>query len=222
MRTSFKLLAASLLLLTGSPVSLARVYPREFMQIHPAQERGRAAPAYEWTTGTDTPYITTDIENGQLTRGEFITAIATRLYGTDSLRHCFDQLARATDAQFRLLFTDLAVDSPYAEAACAGLQNGWLRGNPDGSLRPDAVISAAEATAIIARISPEMSALKRPLRRNEVWYGPSWEAFVAVTGLNMKPGDHVTGTHLREWLCSLSKGTSLTLDPMDECAGWGY
>ena len=199
------------------------MYPREFMIINPAREPVESPstgwdlmPDANWTSD-DTVYAPIAIPEGALTRGEFVHAIATRLYTVHTLQNCFTQLAWAPDVDFHLLFTDLNIDSPYAHAVCAGMMNGWLRGNPDGSFGPNEMITAAEATAILSRVSPEMSARKRAMKPGEAWYAASWEAFVAVSGLKMRPADQITGMHLGEWTCALSNGTTLSLDPLNEC-----
>ncbi len=227
----FRLSAAALVLTAGIPSGLARVYPREFTftipdaasagtpMTEPATDAGAddaGTPARDEAEGI---FVVAGYPDGMLTREQFVSAVATRLYDTRTLDNCFVTISSTPQVTFTLLFTDVRLTSPHAKAICAGMHNGWIRGNPDGSFRPHEPITQAEAVTILSRVSARVAYQLRPSLRGEPWYQATLEAFHAVTGVTIpRPGNIMTGTQLKSWMCDLSDDSHLNLDPfMTEC-----
>ncbi len=221
-----------------TPSAAAKIYPDDFVNPsrNPADWSHEADPAdfvegvdWEGVAPTFTPapdaateslYWPSALPGGNVTRGEFVTAIVSRLYTQNVLRDCYFKLGPSLQLNYTLLFWDVSTDSPYGPAICVAMRNGLARGMSSGYFAPDRAITKAEASTIFARLSQTMFMKLRPVRRNEAWYAPSWEVFmqsIPSSSKTMRPGDALSGAELRSWICAFSD-SDISLDPFMECS----
>ncbi len=85
------------------------------------------------------------------TRAGFVSMIVHRLYNNVTIDTCFWNLASELPPDFSLVFTDVRTDHPYAKEICVAMTNGIIRGYADGSFRPNAPVTFAEASKMISR-----------------------------------------------------------------------
>ncbi len=85
------------------------------------------------------------------TRAGFVSMIVHRLYNDVTIDTCYWSLASELPPEFTLVFTDVATSHQYGKEICVAFQNGIIRGYGDGSFRPDAPVSFAEASKMISR-----------------------------------------------------------------------
>ncbi len=60
---------------------------------------------------------------------------------------CFNQIEGTDDGEF--VFSDVSITAWYALPICRAYENFWIRGYPDGTFRPAAQITFAEAAKIL-------------------------------------------------------------------------
>ena len=220
MFVSTKLLTGSLVLMIGIPSALAK-FPSDFI-IHdpvivtPAQEEAVSSSSSSASSEDAEPvFFPSDIPNGQLTRGQFIDAIGSRLYPTAQQYRCFGDLIGKDKADYSLLFSDMPITHPLALSVCVMMRSSLLRGSSN-MLRPNQLVPVTEAAAIFSRLSVPV----RNQNVNEPWYQRYMESMRSLyPRFNAaRPGDILTGVQLRDMFCSL-KRTTPQLDPMDEFRG---
>ena len=201
----FRLCVAALVAVLSVPSGFAKIYPDDFLiPVAPSAEDDRSS--------SQPLFLASEIPVGRLTRAQFIDAIASRLYDSDAHGRCFEDLVLSPTVNYRLLFNDVSLDSPYASSVCVAMRSGLVRGYGDGTFRPDQMISAAEAATIFSRIQSS----PRGVRAKEAWYGPSMEAMRAVDReFTMRPWENFTGAQLKHSLCVLKNATP-KLDPLEE------
>lgn len=85
------------------------------------------------------------------TRAGFVSMIVHRLYNDVTIDTCYWSLASELPPEFTLVFTDVPTVHTYGKEICIAFQNGIIRGYGDGSFRPDAPVSFAEASKMISR-----------------------------------------------------------------------
>lgn len=213
-----KLSIGVLLMSMSVPSGFAKIYPDDFLlpgTDSPVADPAGTAPEVDYEFATDPFFFASDIPEGTLTRAEFIDAIATRLYDADMHDNCFANLVMSESADYELLFRDVSLDDSYASSVCVLMANGTLRGYSDGTFRPHAMMTAAEASLLLNRIALWV----RPPTNRENWYDPSMQAIRSLDReFTLRPQDVVTGRQLRHTLCVLKRQTP-QLDPLDEFTG---
>ncbi len=85
------------------------------------------------------------------TRAGFVSMIVHRLYNDVTIDTCYWSLASELPPEFTLVFTDVPTTHAYGKEICVAFQNGIIRGYGDGSFRPNAPVSFAEASKMISR-----------------------------------------------------------------------
>lgn len=85
------------------------------------------------------------------TRAGFVSMIVHRLYNDVTIDTCYWSLASELPPEFTLVFTDVPTAHQYGKEICVAFQNGIIRGYGDGSFRPDAPVTFAEASKMISR-----------------------------------------------------------------------
>lgn len=85
------------------------------------------------------------------TRAGFVSMIVHRLYNDVTIDTCYWSLASELPPDFTLVFTDVPTTHRYGKEICVAMQNGIIRGYGDGSFRPDAPVTFAEASKMISR-----------------------------------------------------------------------
>lgn len=88
---------------------------------------------------------------GMVTRLEFTLAAVDHLFPDEDFAGCFDTIAPSQPARYTLLFSDVDRTEWYAPRLCIAMRTGLIQGYPNGSFRPFASITAAEAAKIMAR-----------------------------------------------------------------------
>ncbi len=83
------------------------------------------------------------------------------------------------------LFTDVSETNPHFAAISQMKKEGFIKGYPDGSFKPDATVTRAEAIAIllkVAGITAEKSATKLPFSdvQSDSWFYPSIQKAFAL------------------------------------------
>jgi hypothetical protein len=147
----------------------------------------------------------------QLTRAEFTALIVEKLYTQAELERCYWDIASSIPPRFTLVFTDVHVNDRFAKHICVAMRNGLVRGQGDGSFRPNQKITFAESAKIIARafvLTPYADA-----NRLEPWYREYTMALDERNAIPMSIDrmDHlVTGAEAADMFNRLSLGiTSL-------------
>lgn len=116
--------------------------------------------------------------------------IVGKTFNEKAMKDCFKELS---DSDYHLLFTDVSVGHRNALNICMAMRTGLIRGYPDGSFRPDALINVAEAAKIVSR-----AAGIAPLGvATSVWYAPYIETMRAHDALpkGVKPDTLLTQTN---------------------------
>lgn len=106
-----------------------------------------------------------------VTRAEFVQMIVEKFYDQKQLDGCFQDLSQS---KYKLLFSDINRDAPYAKAVCVGMVNGFLRGYSDGTFQPDRPVNVAEAGKIVARVFGTTYVPAAPA--GQAWYRPYVES----------------------------------------------
>lgn len=75
--------------------------------------------------------------NKVITRGDFVSLVV-RLVGVDETAECS--------------FTDISKTNAYYHAIATAVQRGWISGNSDGTFRPNASLTRAQAASIFNKI----------------------------------------------------------------------
>ena len=120
------------------------------------------------THTSETPIMQT--QDTSMTRAAFTAMVVDHLYGSAEIDHCYWDISSTRTPTFTLLYSDVKTTSPYAKELCIALRDGLARGYSDGSFKPDATISFAEASKIISR-----AYVLDPYADTNVtgpWYGP--------------------------------------------------
>lgn len=86
-----------------------------------------------------------------VTRRELLTMTLRRLYPNRDFGRCFEWIAPSLPIKYTKLFSDVLITDPSAEAFCGAMVTGLISGQPDGSLRPEAQVTLAEAAKVITR-----------------------------------------------------------------------
>jgi|CXWL01.1.fsa_nt_gi hypothetical protein len=124
------------------------------------------------------------------TRATFTKMVVDSLYSPEEIDHCYRDISSTKNPTFTLLYTDVRTTASYGKQLCIALRDGLARGYSDGSFRPDARISFADASKIISRAY----VLAPYAETNTVgpWYGPY---AVALSNRNAIPTSVTTFQH---------------------------
>lgn len=88
---------------------------------------------------------------GQVSRLEFTLATLNRVYAADDIENCYRDIAPSQPVSYLRLFSDVERDTWFGKKLCVGMRVGLIQGHNDGSFRPFASITAAEASKILAK-----------------------------------------------------------------------
>ncbi len=152
---------------TASPENLQEVQFGERLQRQ--TYRIRISPI-----STDAPHIT---------RAQFVNTIIESLPPSPLPLECFEKLS---PSNYRLLFTDVAVESSFSPNLCRAMRLGLIKGYSDGSFHPYKPINIAEAAKILAKvygIAPD------PTGPSVQWYEPYVKALNERGAIPAKPLD---------------------------------
>lgn len=89
--------------------------------------------------------------SSSITRAEFTALLVRARYGAASIGNCYWDITSVHPPRFELLFRDVPVDHEYAPEICVAMRDGLVRGYGDDIFRPDAQITFADASKILAR-----------------------------------------------------------------------
>lgn len=95
------------------------------------------------TAGLDTDTI--------VTRRDLVTMTLKRIYPNRDFGRCFEWIAPSLPVKYTKLFADVLITDPSAESFCGAMVTGLISGQPDGTLKPDAQVTLAEAAKVISR-----------------------------------------------------------------------
>ncbi len=151
-----------------------------------------------------------DFTAPNLTRGEFIRALVSRLYEQVAIETCFSMIVAVPPATFELLFTDVGTDDPLSPFLCTAMKNGLVRGYADGTFRPNARITVGEAAKILA-VTGGLHKPDADLRG--AWFTPYFrELKEAGVDFGTNPNATLTGPMLKDAFCKIwGAETSLTM-----------
>ncbi len=212
-----KLSTALLVLTILTPTASAKIYPDDFMLWDTRDTTATPTPPHtSIPVPPPTISMASPIPSGRLTRGQFIDAIATRLYDSHAHATCFGDLVGKTLINYRLLFNDVSVGDRIATSVCVMMKSGVVRGSGGGNLSPGRLLTAAEAATVFARLT---GAPMRAPKAHEAWYQRSMEAMRSIDReFTFRPGDIITGPQLQHMMCVLKRSTP-QIDPLGEFEG---
>ncbi|NOS67752.1 MAG: S-layer homology domain-containing protein [Candidatus Peribacteraceae bacterium] len=155
---------------------------------------------------------------GMVTRLEFTLATVDRLYPMEDFAGCLDAIAPSQPARYTLLFSDVDRTEWYAQRLCVGMRTGLIQGNADGSFRPFASITAAEASTIMARgyglSTPALNVSAKP------WYEAPMQSLANRGAIGqVAPGIHLSRSGMAQMFFALRDtayavtGTANTSEP---------
>lgn len=92
--------------------------------------------------------------NNRITRAEFVSLITNPFFfASQRSSDCLATYNSQTAGQAtQVFFSDVPTDAPYAQDLCETVKHDIIHGYPDGTFKPTAYISFAEASKIIGRI----------------------------------------------------------------------
>jgi uncharacterized protein YkwD len=93
--------------------------------------------------------------NNPINRVEFVKTIITSMYNDESIEKCTSRI---------LYFSDINDTAWYVPTLCIAYNESIINGYPDGTFRPDASISLAEASAVLTRTFDVQTA------QTDLWY----------------------------------------------------
>ncbi|OIO53496.1 hypothetical protein AUJ46_04835 [Candidatus Peregrinibacteria bacterium CG1_02_54_53] len=120
--------------------------------------------AYTWTGGET------------IKRSTFVAAIVRRLYKPSE--RCFPKLS---ESDYSLLARDVPKNATYGIDLCTAMRAGLMRGYTDGSFRPNAPVTRAEAAKALAKAFQLATDTTDP---NEWWSAHYVKALVAGGALS--------------------------------------
>lgn len=82
-----------------------------------------------------------------ITRSTFVAAIVRRFFRPSE--RCFPKLSQS---DYSLLALDVPKDASYGVDLCTAMRAGLMRGYGDGSFRPNAAVTRAEAAKVLAKL----------------------------------------------------------------------
>ncbi len=116
------------------------------------QDAQQEAVEYAIEAGLMVPNTQGDVRADDLiTRRELVTMTLRRIYPNRDFSRCFEWIAPSLPIKYTKLFSDVLITDPSAEAFCGAMVTGLISGQPDGSLRPEAQVTLAEAAKVITR-----------------------------------------------------------------------
>lgn len=145
--------------------------------------------------------------NQSISRADFVTVVV-RLIGVDETATC--------------QFTDVSPQSSYYAAVATAVQKGWISGFGDGTFRPNAFLSRAQAATILnlvlnRKIDQNVLASATDLRyfpdvSKKAWYYAAvMEATIAHDGVANEDGTETWNSYTHSYVITLKySGTSTT------------
>lgn len=194
----------------ASLVVLRLLTPVAFAGGMPMTPSGATAPSSAPAAASDSLFADTPLtvtgapKEGALTRMEFVVELTDVRYPPELLPECYAILTTSTD--FTLLFTDVRADSPEGPSLCLGMIYGLVDGYKDGSFRPDALITFADAAQILANT---FGLTMGEPKANEPWYRPAVYALAVQRAIPTSikgPTDTVTMDEFQEMYLRLFDG----------------
>lgn len=150
--------------------------------------------------------------NGQVTRLEFVLAVINHLYRTADVERCYSDISPSQPVSYEKLFSDVARTDWYGKQLCVGMRAGLIQGNADGSFRPFATATTAEASKILAKAY----GLAYAADPGEAWYTDAMSA-LSLRGAIAKSaaaGRYVTRGDMAKMFYGLRNVPRLTFTPM--------
>ncbi|MFH1444535.1 MAG: S-layer homology domain-containing protein [Candidatus Peregrinibacteria bacterium] len=120
--------------------------------------------AYTWNSGET------------IKRSTFVAAIVRRLYKPS--QRCFPKLS---ESDYSLLARDVEKDASYGIDLCTAMRAGIMRGFTDGTFRPNALVTRAEAAKALAKAFQLATDTTDP---NEWWSDHYVKALIAGGALS--------------------------------------
>jgi hypothetical protein len=90
-------------------------------------------------------------ETADVTRAQFTAMLVRATSSQGTIDACYWDITSFWPPRFELLFRDVPVDHPYAPEICVAMRDGLVRGYGNDVFRPDALITFADASKMIAR-----------------------------------------------------------------------
>lgn len=84
-----------------------------------------------------------------VSRANFVEVVTKVVYPKDMDNNCFGDITSNPKKGFTKLFSDVGIDSPYAQTLCTAIKTGIVSGYRDGSFKPNNSIQIGEASKIL-------------------------------------------------------------------------
>lgn len=137
-----------------------------------------------------------------LSRAQFVDTLVHQVYPQDLHRNCVQDL---NAHPYDRLFADVPLTHPMAQTICLGINYGLLGGDADARFQPDAPITLAEASKILA-ISHGVALPDSPVIRHLGWHWRFTEALKRRRVLDWRIHNYaqtVTADELQRMLTAL-------------------
>ncbi len=111
-----------------------------------------------------------------LSRLDLVIGMVHDVYAKDMNDNCFDNISPTLPARFTVLFTDIPRSHTDAQEVCLGIFTGMIKGDNNGSFRPNDGATLAESAKMITKsygIAPFQGLMTQP---RVPWHESYWYA----------------------------------------------
>ena len=149
---------------------------------------------------------------GLVTRLEFTLATINYLYGNEDFEGCYRNISPSQPVSYERLFSDVERTDWYGKQLCVGMHTGVIQGNTDGSFRPFASVTLAEASKILAKAY----GLAQGAPAGEIWYTPAVRALSLRGAVESSANPHrsLTREDMAKMFYAMRSVPRLTMTPM--------
>lgn len=125
---------------------------KEELRFNPVEPKDASNDDAEPTVTNDGVQREIDVsETADITRAQFTAMLVRATSSQGTIDACYWDITSFWPPRFELLFRDVPVDHPYAPEICVAMRDGLVRGYGNDVFRPDALITFADASKMIAR-----------------------------------------------------------------------
>ncbi|MSR87101.1 S-layer homology domain-containing protein [Candidatus Peribacteria bacterium] len=177
-------------------------------------------PASDYVLSTSIMFAPVDgsfNEAGLINRLEFTLATINHLYAAEDFDGCYKNISATKTGDFQRLFTDVESSEWYAKELCVGMHSGLIQGHADGSFRPFATISVAEASKILSKAY----GLTQGSMAGKAWYKMAMKSLQIRGALadTASPATSLTRGNMAEMFYALRNTPVLSMVPVTPTEG---
>ena len=149
---------------------------------------------------------------GRVNRLEFTLATLHHLYPNEDVENCYSNISPSQPVSYMRLFSDVETTTWYGQDLCVGMHVGIIQGNRDGTFRPFAAITTAEAAKILAKAY----GLAYGSAQNAAWFKQSMDVLSERGALpkNAGPDAAVTRLDMAKMFYAMKNVAPLTMTPL--------